>query len=229
MIRTAQYLIKKLSKKLNEPFDPKDFLSFLEINSAIRRVKNPVAGASLVDYEFQITTTETQLDALIAEYVRQQELELVVTYPSKKLPAGWQRTRDAIKKWFRAVGAGTEILIIMPILQSDQVSDFLSDIEAAIKNGAVVQFLTLPTESVFKDKMKDQEKAIAFLSNSGIGVHHLRDLWFHAKIICFGETASYIGSANWTEGGFRKNLEMGVIIRGERARSVFRFFKSIMD
>jgi len=228
MIRTAQYLINELSKNLSEPYDPKDFLSFLEINSVIKRVKNPIAGASLMDYNFQVIKTEVQLDGFIKEYARQQELELVVTYPLKKLPAGWQRTRDVIKKWFRVVGKGNEILIIMPILQPDQVSDFFSDIEAATRNGAVVKFLTLPTKSVFKEKRNEQEEAMEFLNGAGIEVQHLRELWFHAKIICFGETAAYIGSANWTEAAFRKNLEMGVIIRGERAKAVYRFFKSLI-
>ncbi|MFA6328360.1 MAG: phospholipase D family protein [Candidatus Micrarchaeia archaeon] len=229
MIKPASYLIGKLAEKMRPPFDYRDFISFLELNKALKRVRNQMPGATLEDYLFEVSANDAILDDLIKEYVRQQDLEIVVTYPSKRLPAGWLTTRETIKKWFRSVIAGTEIIIVMPILQPDQISDFFVEIHAAGKRGAVVTVLTLPPRSVFSDKKEEQELSISMLRDAGIKVHHMKDLWFHAKIICFGEHATYIGSANWTEGGFKKNLEMGVIIRGERSKSVFSFFKSFID
>lgn len=227
MIKPASYLLARLTEKMSPPFDQRDFISFLEINKAIKRVRNQIPGATLDDYLFEITVNDLALDDLIKEYIRQQDVEMVITYPSKRLPAGWLTTRETIKKWFRTVPTGTRIIIIMPILQPDQVSDFFVDIEAARKKGAIVSVLTLPPKSVFSDKKDEQEQSISMLRKTGIEVNHMKDLWFHAKIICFGEIAAYIGSANWTEGGFKKNLEMGVMLRGERAKSVYRFFKSL--
>jgi phosphatidylserine/phosphatidylglycerophosphate/cardiolipin synthase-like enzyme len=43
----------------------------------------------------------------------------------------------------------------------------------------------------------------------------------HAKFCLVDGTAAYIGSANFTENGFRKHFEVGVLVRGQSAHDLW--------
>lgn len=49
----------------------------------------------------------------------------------------------------------------------------------------------------------------------------------HAKLFIADENYGYIGSANLTDPGLMNNLEMGVVVRGDVARSASSFWKEL--
>jgi phosphatidylserine/phosphatidylglycerophosphate/cardiolipin synthase-like enzyme len=53
--------------------------------------------------------------------------------------------------------------------------------------------------------------------------------FLHAKVICVDNSIAYLGSANLTDYGWQKNVELGVTLRGLAARTVARFCAGLIE
>lgn len=212
-------------KKAGIPLNRKDFLAFLEKKGAVMRLSPKAIGIVFEDIEFSIVS-KSLLKSATDEYINNSKCQIVTTYSPKNIPPGWRLTNNVIRELFSREN-NEDITIMMPFISPEQFFDYRIEIKNAIEAGRGITVITLPPEKVFSAKKDDQEKAIRYFSKLGAKIVLMKKVWFHAKIICFGEETVFFGSANWTKGGFSKNFELGVLLGGEKAKQISNFISYI--
>ncbi|PZF83940.1 phospholipase D-like domain-containing protein [Jiangella anatolica] len=150
--------------------------------------------------------------------------DLVASLPSgASLPAGLRHTTGETLVQL-VVGATQRLCLAAPFIDRRGLS-FMGDALAAATSRGVRLEILLPTRSTqADDALHDLTATIqADGSPDHYSVATLRAdaPWAHLKVLTADSTAGYIGSANVTGAGIGgRNLELGVLVRGERVAIV---------
>ena len=146
--------------------------------------------------------------------------------------------------------ATSEVRILMPFFEKDGFETLHPDLSAALDRGVnitiVTRYLT-DTDSHNFDVLSefiDQARA------TGVPVSNLRLVDYtpqtedgtqatqegpppaftlHAKVMAFDEESVYVGSANVTDYGFERYLELGVLVSGPPAESYRKIIDRLLD
>jgi len=133
----------------------------------------------------------------------QQNIELILSDPASKFS-------ELIG------GAQKEIVILSPWLKSEMVKFFLERVQKDIK----VEVYTRVNIIDFIKGVSDIEALrLIFKKFKDIRISCIPNL--HAKIYIIDQSVAFITSSNLTSGGFRHNIEGGVIIRDDKLVSSF--------
>lgn len=132
-------------------------------------------------------------------------------------------------------GSSSEISILMPFFERDGLGELYSDLAAALDRGVAVTIITRHLKnstshnfavlSEFVEQLNEENiptgnlRIVDYISNSTevngevkTGSHP--DFTLHAKVMTFDDRSVYVGSANVTDYGFDRYLELGVLLGG---------------
>ncbi|GAA0580509.1 hypothetical protein GCM10010394_06340 [Streptomyces crystallinus] len=151
--------------------------------------------------------------------------ELVASLPRTDVPGGLRRTTG--ETLIQLVVQATQTLrLVAPFIDQPGLSFLAEALAAATTRGVRLEIL-LPTRSTSADDaIDDLTKTISAEGRStNFMVSRLREdaPWAHLKVLTSDSKAAYIGSANVTGAGIGgRNLELGVLVRGEPVMVVER-------
>lgn len=139
-----------------------------------------------------------------------------------------------------------EIRILMPFFESDGLAKLRSDLAAALERGVAVTIITRHLQdstshnfgvlSQFVEQLDEEDiptedlRIVDYISrsaevNGGVETDSHPDFTLHAKVMTFDDRSVYIGSANVTDYGFDRYLELGVLISGAQSKN----FRKLAD
>lgn len=140
-----------------------------------------------------------------------------------------------------------EIRILMPFFERGGLGKLYSDFAAALDRGVAITIITRHLEdssshnfavlSEFVEQLEGEDtpmedlRIVDYISgstevNDGEKTGSNPDFTLHAKVMTFDNRSVYIGSANVTDYGFDRYLELGVLLRGppvSRFREICNF------
>lgn len=152
--------------------------------------------------------------------------DLVASLPREvSLPAGLRRTTGETLIQL-VVQATISLRLAAPFIDRPGLS-FMGEALAAATSRGVKLELLLPTRSTHADSAVEHLVATIAAGgrSSNFAVSALREdaPWAHLKVLTSDSRSAYIGSANVTSAGISgRNLELGVLVRGESVLVVER-------
>lgn len=132
-----------------------------------------------------------------------------------------------------------EIVLFAPFLESEGIDWLLPGIEAAIRSGVDLRFVTRELEQG-TEKYRTLQP-LADLSDEHPGRVELYDYYaersdgeyplytLHSKLLIVDEERAYIGSANFTTYGFQEFFEVGVAVEGEQVSDLHAMCSKLID
>lgn len=151
--------------------------------------------------------------------------DLVASLPRTDLPEGLRRTTG--ETLIQLIVQATRTLrLAAPFIDQPGLSFMAEALAAATTRGVRIEIL-LPTRSTNADDALDDLTASIAVEGraANLSVSRLRAdaPWAHLKVLTSDSKAAYIGSANVTGAGLGgRNLELGVLVRGEPVTVVER-------
>lgn len=151
--------------------------------------------------------------------------DLVASLPRTEIPEGLRRTTG--ETLIQLVVRATRTLrLAAPFIDQPGLSFMAEALAAATTRGVRLEIL-LPTRSTHADDALDDLTATIAAEgrSANFSVSRLREdaPWAHLKVLTSDSEAAYIGSANVTGAGIGgRNLELGVLVRGESVLVVER-------
>ena len=133
------------------------------------------------------------------------------------------------QEWLELIrGARQSILIVAPALDTHAAGYLKNALAGAY--GAQVDLTVLYGALGDADKM---EAALALIAGAFPGARILR--WpsergfLHAKAICIDRSSVHLGSANLTDYGWQRNVELGVTVQGVAARALVSLCDGLVE
>lgn len=151
--------------------------------------------------------------------------DLVASLPRTDIPEGLRRTTG--ETLVQLVAQATRSLrLAAPFIDQPGLSFMAEALADATARGVQLEIL-LPTRSTHADDALDDLTATIAAEGrlTHFSVSRLREdaPWAHLKVLTSDSEAAYIGSANVTGAGIGgRNLELGVLVRGEPVTVVER-------
>jgi phosphatidylserine/phosphatidylglycerophosphate/cardiolipin synthase-like enzyme len=150
--------------------------------------------------------------------------DLVASLPSAApLPPGLRRTTGETLMQL-VVRAKSKLRLAAPFIDSPGLSFLSAALTAATLRGVQLEIL-LPTRSTHADDALCEFMGSVDLEGDpgNLQISRLRAdaPWAHLKVMTSDSIAAYVGSANVTGAGIAgRNLELGVLVRGEQVRVI---------
>lgn len=149
--------------------------------------------------------------------------ELVASLPADaNLPAGVRRTTGETIVGL-VNGAETRLRFAAPYVDAGGVAAITDAVVAATLRNVKVEIFDpphwAPATAAIRKLWADVDRA----GNAGsLSIRRATPdaPWAHLKVVVADGTAAYIGSANMTEAGLTRNLELGVLIVGEGVSAI---------
>lgn len=130
--------------------------------------------------------------------------------------------------------AQQEIVISAPYLQSEQIfgrSDLAIALESATNRGVKLKIMSTGGNLQLirgLDWVISNQANIEFYQPQ-MNIERPEYLGSHAKFCIVDQSSAYIGSANFTYLGLHEHLEMGVVVHGEVAERIARFWDLLVQ
>jgi putative cardiolipin synthase len=223
----------------------------LDQAGALRRVQRDRRGHALDRYQVEPEILRQVIhDATVARRVLQRvqaehagEVELVATLPDS-LPLGSQSQQGILPlaaALHRLITeAGEEILILNPFFEQEGFDRWASALLSAASKGVTITIITRQ----LSDPTSVNRQVLGELNRQAIS-RGLRDhflfweyqevadgrmvLVSHAKVLVSDGERAYLGSANLTEYGMSRFLEIGVLLRGALVGQLRQVFQAIRE
>lgn len=167
----------------------------------------------------------------LASAVAEREHSFVRVLSSQpRLIAGVDRYWAVGQEWLELIRrAEHRIIIVSPSLDEAAARNCYAALSAAAK--------TIEAFAIVHGRLGRPERinaALGVYASAFPGAEILEwpsnDRGFlHAKLICVDVDLVYMGSANVTEYGWEKNVEVGVTLKGPAARSLVRFCEGLLE
>jgi putative cardiolipin synthase len=148
--------------------------------------------------------------------------------------------------------ASEEIMILMPFFEQDGFNKLQPDLTAALDRGVTITIVTRYLSDPNSNNHKVLSEFVSDLREGGISCSNLQfveyaqqsggdggeraeqggdppEFTLHAKVMIFDSKAVYIGSANVTDYGFDRYLELGVLLQGPPVLRYRKLGKSLLE
>lgn len=127
------------------------------------------------------------------------------------------------QEWLELIRAARqEIVFVLPALDEQAASNLRDALSAAHRSGVALTVVYGTLGS--KERLAN---GLAILRSCISGAKFLAwpsEMGFlHAKLICIDAASAYVGSANLTDYGWHRNIELGVTLGGLGAKPLIRF------
>lgn len=157
--------------------------------------------------------------------IRQDSWELVASLPSDiHLPQGLRRT-TAETLVVLVCEAEKCIRFSAPYIDTKGIA-FISDAIAAATNRGVDVEIFKPSLELGLRALEELQQTVTASGNpTKLRIIRMTDdaPWTHLKVMVVDELVAYVGSANFTGAGLGgRNLELGVVVRGDEVRVIDR-------
>ncbi|HEV2147622.1 MAG TPA: phospholipase D family protein [Longimicrobiaceae bacterium] len=128
-------------------------------------------------------------------------------------------------------GAQHEVILGAPYAQSGALSagPLANALDAALRRGVRVDWVSTPAALPALRIRAGSAGVLRFYQPEGRLLAEPGTLGSHAKFLVVDEAHAYVGSANFTGRGFRDQLEMGLLVHGEPAREIARFWRYAIE
>src|SRR6266852_8743610 len=166
-----------------------------------------------------------------------QEIELVITVPE---PYGTSlayrtRCRTTLGVLTQLLAQSREhVIIAAPFMQAGHgLSDgpLAIAFRSALRRGVQVDVVSSGLSLVTLDRDRLEQEAFGCLRFFRPAPNLLDDqrLGSHAKFCVADGESAYVGSANLTSPGLARQMEMGLLVHGQIARSIFDFWIQMIE
>lgn len=135
--------------------------------------------------------------------------------------------------------ATESITIVSPFLERGGVDWLLPGLEGALERGVSLTLVSRelrrgePNYEAIRELVEvseNNEGNLSVYDYYGPDPDSNRPLYtLHSKVLLADENVAYIGSANFTTYGFRENLEVGVVLEGNRVEQLVDLFRHIIE
>lgn len=131
------------------------------------------------------------------------------------------------------VGAKSRLVLAAPYLSEEvfEAGVLAASIHSALDRGVLVELASTGNQvrSLPEAVQRRRAGSRLVLYSSNANIEGESRLGSHAKFCISDSTAAYLGSANFTSPGLNGHLEMGVLLRGDKAIEISSFWDMLKD
>lgn len=127
-----------------------------------------------------------------------------------------------------------EIIIVSPFFEEGGVNMLATTLQYATRRGVKVKIITRRTS----DNTTIIKKLISSIDGSSrenLFIYEYKDkqeresFTFHAKVLVADKSKAYLGSANFTQYGFERNIELGVLLKGKQVKPLYSLLNVMLS
>jgi HKD family nuclease len=127
-----------------------------------------------------------------------------------------------------------EIILASPFFEEEGVNMLATTLQYAIRRGVKVKIITRRT-SENTTIIKKLISSIDGSSRENLFIYEYKEkldgesFTFHAKVLVADRSKAYLGSANFTQYGFERNIELGVLLKGKQVKPLYSLLNVMLS
>ncbi|AZN39560.1 phospholipase D-like domain-containing protein [Paenibacillus albus] len=127
-----------------------------------------------------------------------------------------------------------EIILASPFFEEEGVNMLANTLQYAIRRGVKVKIITRRTSeniSIIKKLISNIDGGL----RKNLLIYEYREriegesFTFHAKVLVSDRSRAYLGSANFTQYGFERNIELGVLLKGKQVIPLYSLLNIMLS